>query len=175
MAFVVVPSIDLRGGRVVRLKQGDYAQQTTYDFDPRSLARDYDRVIVEGVGGWMVPLADGMSTEDIPRRWDLPVILVVGIRLGCISHARLTARAIEADGCVLTAARLEEACLQQSTWVGATAERARLAGAEVTGWICAPALPHVAQHTTAVRTLAAVLTTGHLEGSLTPMSPNRGT
>jgi dethiobiotin synthetase len=42
-----------------------------------------------------------MSTEDIPRRWNLPVILVVGIRLGCISHARLTARAIVADGCRL--------------------------------------------------------------------------
>jgi dethiobiotin synthetase len=66
-----------------------------------ALVRDYDRVIVEGVGGWMVPLADGMSTEDIPRRWQLPVILVVGIRLGCISHARLTARAIVADGCTL--------------------------------------------------------------------------
>lgn len=66
-----------------------------------ALARDYDRVIVEGVGGWMVPLGDGMSTEDIPRRWNLPVILVVGIRLGCISHARLTARAILADGCTL--------------------------------------------------------------------------
>ncbi|HVI56969.1 MAG TPA: dethiobiotin synthase [Luteibacter sp.] len=65
------------------------------------LVRDYDRVIVEGVGGWMVPLGEDMSTEDIPRRWHLPVILVVGIRLGCISHARLTARAIEADGCVL--------------------------------------------------------------------------
>jgi len=66
-----------------------------------ALTRGYDRVIVEGVGGWMVPLGDGMSTEDIPRRWQLPVILVVGIRLGCISHARLTARAIVADGCQL--------------------------------------------------------------------------
>jgi dethiobiotin synthetase len=66
-----------------------------------ALTRDYDRVIVEGVGGWMVPLGEGMSTEDIPRRWNLPVILVVGIRLGCISHARLTARAIVADGCIL--------------------------------------------------------------------------
>jgi dethiobiotin synthetase len=66
-----------------------------------ALDRDYDRVIVEGVGGWMVPLGEGMSTEDIPPRWNLPVILVVGIRLGCISHARLTARAIVADGCVL--------------------------------------------------------------------------
>jgi len=41
MSFTVIPAIDLRAGRVVRLKQGDYAQQTTYDFDPRSLARDY--------------------------------------------------------------------------------------------------------------------------------------
>jgi phosphoribosylformimino-5-aminoimidazole carboxamide ribotide isomerase len=41
MSFTVIPAIDLRAGRVVRLKQGDYAQQTTYDFDPRSLARVY--------------------------------------------------------------------------------------------------------------------------------------
>ncbi|MET0935718.1 MAG: dethiobiotin synthase [Luteibacter sp.] len=66
-----------------------------------ALTRDYDTVVVEGVGGWMVPLGEGMSTEEIPRRWNLPVILVVGVKLGCISHARLTARAIEADGCRL--------------------------------------------------------------------------
>ncbi|RDI98273.1 1-(5-phosphoribosyl)-5-[(5-phosphoribosylamino)methylideneamino]imidazole-4-carboxamide isomerase [Dyella solisilvae] len=41
MSFTVIPAIDLRGGRVVRLKQGDYDQQTTYAFDPRALARDY--------------------------------------------------------------------------------------------------------------------------------------
>lgn len=41
MTFTVIPAIDLRDGRVVRLKQGDYAQQTTYDFDPRSLALSY--------------------------------------------------------------------------------------------------------------------------------------
>lgn len=66
-----------------------------------SLAQSHERVIVEGVGGWLVPLAQDMSAEDIPRRWNLPVVLVVGVRLGCISHARLTARAIEADGCRL--------------------------------------------------------------------------
>ncbi|URX63425.1 dethiobiotin synthase [Luteibacter anthropi] len=66
-----------------------------------SLTRSHQRVIVEGVGGWLVPLAQDMSAEDIPRRWNLPVVLVVGVRLGCISHARLTARAIEADGCRL--------------------------------------------------------------------------
>ena len=66
-----------------------------------ALRRSHGRVVVEGVGGWLVPLAEGMSAEDIPRRWNLPVVLVVGVRLGCISHARLTVRAIEADGCTL--------------------------------------------------------------------------
>lgn len=41
MSFSIIPAIDLRDGRVVRLKQGDYAQQTTYDVDPRALARQY--------------------------------------------------------------------------------------------------------------------------------------
>jgi phosphoribosylformimino-5-aminoimidazole carboxamide ribotide isomerase len=41
MTFEVIPAIDLRGGRVVRLKQGDYAQQTTYAADPRELAQRY--------------------------------------------------------------------------------------------------------------------------------------
>lgn len=66
-----------------------------------AMANDYERVVVEGVGGWLVPLAEGISTEDIPKRWELPVVLVVGVRLGCISHARLSARAIAADGCRL--------------------------------------------------------------------------
>ncbi|UPG94086.1 dethiobiotin synthase [Luteibacter aegosomatissinici] len=66
-----------------------------------ALGRDYDRVVVEGVGGWMVPLSDTISAEALPIRWKLPVVMVVGVRLGCISHARLTARAIQADGCHL--------------------------------------------------------------------------
>jgi dethiobiotin synthetase len=66
-----------------------------------ALSADYERVVVEGVGGWLVPLGEGISAEDIPRRWALPVVLVVGIRLGCINHARLSARAIAADGCRL--------------------------------------------------------------------------
>src|SRR4028119_2440639 len=41
MAFLIVPSIDLRGGRVVRLKQGDYAQQLNYDVDPVATARSF--------------------------------------------------------------------------------------------------------------------------------------
>lgn len=58
-------------------------------------------VVVEGVGGWLVPLAPGLFAADIARQWQLPVILVVGLRLGCLNHALLSARAIAADGCQL--------------------------------------------------------------------------
>ena len=61
----------------------------------------HQRVVVEGVGGWMVPLGPGLLAADIARQWQLPVILVVGLRLGCLSHALLSARAIKADGCRL--------------------------------------------------------------------------
>lgn len=57
-----------------------------------------DAVVVEGVGGWAAPLTATLDQIDLVRALDLPVVLVVGLRLGCINHARLTARAIEADG-----------------------------------------------------------------------------
>jgi len=59
------------------------------------------QVVVEGVGGWLAPLADDLEQSDLVKALDLPVILVVGLKLGCLSHARLTARAIVADGCRL--------------------------------------------------------------------------
>jgi dethiobiotin synthetase len=65
------------------------------------LCDGHQRVVVEGVGGWLVPLAPGLFASDIAKRWQLPVILVVGMRLGCLNHALLSARAIEADGCRL--------------------------------------------------------------------------
>ena len=66
-----------------------------------ALCAGHDAVVVEGVGGWRVPLAPGLFASDIPRQWDLPVVLVVGLRLGCLSHALLSAEAIRADGCRL--------------------------------------------------------------------------
>lgn len=56
---------------------------------------------VEGVGGFRVPLTDGWDTADMAVDLGLPVILVVGLRLGCINHALLTAEAIRARGLVL--------------------------------------------------------------------------
>ena len=60
------------------------------------LASHGDFVLVEGVGGFKVPLADGLDTTDIARALALPVVLVVGLRLGCLNHALLTADAIAA-------------------------------------------------------------------------------
>jgi len=54
--------------------------------------------VVEGVGGWAAPLSPRLDQCDLVHALELPVVLVVGLRLGCINHARLSARAIRADG-----------------------------------------------------------------------------
>jgi dethiobiotin synthetase len=64
----------------------------------RHLASRADALVVEGVGGFCVPLSPGWDTADLAVSLGLPVILVVGLRLGCISHALLTAEAIHARG-----------------------------------------------------------------------------
>lgn len=60
-----------------------------------------DAIVVEGAGGWLAPISDSLRVNAIPRQLQLPVILVVGLKLGCLNHAQLTARAIHADGCEL--------------------------------------------------------------------------
>src|SRR6185312_7696437 len=75
MSFNVIPAIDLRGGQVVRLKQGDYAQQTTYAADPRELAQRY-----AGAGA----------------RW-LHLVDLDGARSGRLDNLEVI-RAIAADG-----------------------------------------------------------------------------
>ncbi|ROV58856.1 ATP-dependent dethiobiotin synthetase BioD [Vibrio ponticus] len=57
-----------------------------------------DIVLVEGAGGWRVPVSDTDCLSSWVQREDLPVVLVVGIKLGCLSHALLTLDAIKADG-----------------------------------------------------------------------------
>lgn len=63
-----------------------------------ALAAGMDAVIVEGAGGWRSPLAADLQASDLTRRWGLSVVLVVGLRLGCINHALLTAESIQAAG-----------------------------------------------------------------------------
>lgn len=62
------------------------------------LARQADFTLVEGAGGWRVPLNRSEHLSALPAALALPVILVVGVRLGCINHALLSAEAIARDG-----------------------------------------------------------------------------
>jgi len=80
-------SVDIRADAIVRAF--------------RALAMRADVVVVEGVGGFRVPLAPRFDTADLAVRLRLPLVLVVGMRLGCLSHALLTIEAIEARGLAL--------------------------------------------------------------------------
>ncbi len=60
-----------------------------------ALAQKFDAVVVEGAGGFLVPLNEQEDLADLAQAMDLPVILVVGMRLGCINHALLTCEAIQ--------------------------------------------------------------------------------
>ena len=57
-----------------------------------------DYVVVEGIGGWMVPLGPDTTTADLAVQLQLPVIMVIGLRLGCLNHALLTAESIQKAG-----------------------------------------------------------------------------
>ncbi len=84
-----------------------------------ALRVDADCVVVEGVGGWMAPLSASLMQIDVVRALQLPVLLVVGLRLGCINHALLSLRAMQADG------------VQALGWIGSAVDP-RLAFAEQT-------------------------------------------
>jgi dethiobiotin synthetase len=60
-----------------------------------------DVVIVEGAGGFLVPLNPNQTLADLAKKLNVPIILVVGMRLGCINHALLTVEAIRARGLLL--------------------------------------------------------------------------
>ncbi|MFH1812542.1 MAG: dethiobiotin synthase [Pseudomonadota bacterium] len=64
----------------------------------RSLSMRAQHVVVEGVGGFQVPLNDDFTTADLAEAIAAPVIMVVGLKLGCINHALLTAESIRARG-----------------------------------------------------------------------------
>ncbi len=78
------------------------------------LAADADLVVVEGAGGWLAPLRADWYVEDLALLLGLPVVLVVGLRLGCLNHALLSARAVAGSGAELLG------------WVGSTIDPAML-------------------------------------------------
>jgi dethiobiotin synthetase len=69
----------------------------------KTISTRVDYVVVEGVGGWEVPINDSQNVSDLAEKLNLPVILVVGLRLGCINHALLTVDAIRQKGLSLVA------------------------------------------------------------------------
>ncbi|MDQ3060034.1 MAG: dethiobiotin synthase [Pseudomonadota bacterium] len=80
----------------------------------RLLTQRADVLVVEGVGGFCVPLNQAWDTADLAQALGLPVILVVGLRLGCINHALLTAEAIQRRG------------LKLAGWIGNTVDPAMI-------------------------------------------------
>jgi len=84
------------------------AEQAGVDIDLDVIAQSYhslaemaDVVVVEGVGGFLVPINPQQTLADLAVKLDLPIILVVGMRLGCINHALLTVEAIKSRGLTL--------------------------------------------------------------------------
>ena len=81
------------------------AREAGVDIDFSVLDRAYERLrmqsdalIVEGAGGWLAPLDSSRAFADLAVRWETDVVLVVGMRLGCLNHALLTAESIESRG-----------------------------------------------------------------------------
>lgn len=94
----------------------------------RALAALADAVVVEGAGGFMVPLSLDETGADLAAALGLPVVLVVGLRLGCLNHALLTAQAIRAQGLTLAgwvANHVEPTMLAQGENIAFLAERLR--------------------------------------------------
>ncbi|EPJ45860.1 MAG: dithiobiotin synthetase [Osedax symbiont Rs1] len=75
--------------------------QRVVGFCRGAMLNKVDFLLVEGAGGWRVPLNSRETMAQIPKELSLPVILVVGIKLGCINHAMLTVEAILNDGVLL--------------------------------------------------------------------------
>ena len=104
----------------------------------RLLAQRADAVVVEGAGGFHVPLSDTETGADLAQLLALPVVLVVGLRLGCLSHAALTAEAILARGLMLAG------------WVANRIDPAMQAQDENIAWLqrrlAAPLLADIAHH-----------------------------
>jgi dethiobiotin synthetase len=103
-----------------------------------AISSECDVIVVEGAGGWRVPLVGRTTLADLAARLGLPVVLVVGLRLGCLNHAFLSAEAIERTG------------LRLAGWVGSAIDPQFGCAAEnlatLREWLPAPCLgviPHL--------------------------------
>ena len=93
MAFVEPTS-----PHIVSAEEGRSIEFSTLSAGLRTLEQQAEWVLVEGAGGWFTPLSATQTYADWVEAEQLPVILVVGVKLGCINHAMLTAEAVKARG-----------------------------------------------------------------------------
>ena len=96
-----------------------------------TLMKPADFAIIEGAGGWRVPLSHRETMAHIPKQLNIPVILVVGVKLGCINHALLTAESIARDGLrlagwIANSVDPDMACFEQNVTTIASMLRAPL-------------------------------------------------
>lgn len=85
------------------------------------LSAQCDAIVIEGAGGWLAPFDEALEQGALARALDLPVVLVVGMRLGCLNHARLSARAIAADGFALLGwigSAIDPAFVERDAYIG---------------------------------------------------------
>lgn len=101
----------------------------------RCLSAAADQVVVEGVGGWLVPINPTQTMADVAVVLGLPVVMVVAVRLGCINHALLTANAVQSRGLRLAgwvANRVDPDCPNPDEITAALG-----------GWLAAPLLADI--------------------------------
>jgi dethiobiotin synthetase len=113
------------------------------------LAARCDFLVVEGVGGWRVPLGPSLSVSDLPLALHLPVILVCGIRLGCINHTLLTAENIKASGARLVgwvANQIDPDMLVRDENLATLAALLDVPCLGMVPWMASPDPRHVATH-----------------------------
>ncbi|KAA3629398.1 MAG: dethiobiotin synthase [Proteobacteria bacterium] len=115
----------------------------------RQLSSECDRFVVEGVGGWCVPLGDALTTVDLARELACPVIVVVGLRLGCLNHALLTVESIRHCGLTMAgwvANTADPACERQAALVATLERRWGCAPLGRIPWLEDPSSQHAAVH-----------------------------
>ncbi|NEX23000.1 dethiobiotin synthase [Thiorhodococcus mannitoliphagus] len=115
----------------------------------QSLRGEAEFVVVEGVGGWRVPLGPELWLGDIPKALDLPVILVVGLKLGCLNHAILTVESIQSAGVKLAgwiANQVEPAMLERDANLATLGALIQAPCIGTIPWLDRPAPAEIAAH-----------------------------
>lgn len=127
------------------------------------LLQRFDWCIVEGIGGWLVPLSEQHTVADLVRQLDMPVVLVVGLRLGCLNHALLSVQSIHHHrvrllGWVANQLHPQMSCLEQNVEALKSRIGAPLLG--VVPWFESPSATTFARY---LEPLSAVLETPVLD------------